>query len=57
MKFRLYARSWALLCCPLAATTCQRSKTPHNIVVEGKKMTQAEFLEKYCAGRAITKRA
>jgi hypothetical protein len=24
---------------------------PHNIVVNGKRITQAEFLEKYCAGK------
>lgn len=25
---------------------------PHNIVVDGQSMTQAAFIEKYCAGKA-----
>lgn len=40
----------------LALTACSSGvptvADPHNIVVDGQKMTQAAFLEKYCAGKA-----
>lgn len=25
---------------------------PHNVIVDGQKMTQADFLQKYCVGKA-----
>lgn len=51
MKYRLYAALLGALVLTACGDNVPPVEDPHNIVVDGKKMTQAEFLEKYCAGK------
>lgn len=48
----------ALICCLILAgcdSSVPNVDDPHNIVVNGKKMTQAAFLKKYCTGEGYGK--
>lgn len=51
MKFKLYAAIGAVILVSACSDSVPHIEDPHNIVVDGKSMTQAEFLETYCAGK------
>lgn len=51
MKYRLYAALLGVLVLSACGDNVPTVEDPHNIVVDGKKMKQADFLEKYCAGK------
>ena len=46
---------WAAVAAALVMTGCSdgvpKVADPHNIVVDGKPMTQRQFLDAYCAGK------
>ena len=52
MKSRLYAAIGAAIFVSACSDGVPNVEDPHNIVVNGIHMTQAEFLETYCTGKS-----
>lgn len=52
MKFKIYAAIISILALSACNDNVPTVDDPNNIVVDGKKMKQAEFLDRYCAGKS-----
>ena len=52
MTFRIFSAILAALFLTACGDNVPNIEDPHRIVVDGKKLTQAEFLVQYCAGKA-----
>lgn len=51
MKYRLITALMSAFVLAACGDNVPEVKDPHNITVDGKKITQAEFLQRYCTGK------